>query len=119
MTEEAVTEDMPEFPWEMNYLWTWFKEISMGLTISGFGYPTITWETLESWCRLTRRDLERWEVVTLVQLGALRAGAHGKKGASKTAEDDRNSDAAARNRAPTRRLTHTTPAIQKPQVRRR
>lgn len=63
----------PEFPNEIDYLWDWFMQISLGLTPTGFAPPVVTWEAVQAWSLLTECPLEPWEAVALVQLGLIRA----------------------------------------------
>lgn len=69
-----VTVSGPEFPDAIEYLWRWFQEISLGLPVSGFGPPVVTWEALRAWQDLAGVGrIEPWEARALVQLGMLRA----------------------------------------------
>ena len=55
------------------YLWEYFNEISMGMSMNGMSYPTISWKCLAAWRELMRIDLEPWEWRALLKLGGLRA----------------------------------------------
>jgi len=64
----------PPFPEELDFLWTWFRELSQGLVHNGMMQPTVTWEAIRAWqlaCDIG--PIEPWEARTLVQLGLLRA----------------------------------------------
>jgi hypothetical protein len=95
---------VPELPYELHYLWIWFQEVSLGLSISGFGYPTITWEGLRAWKDLMNiSKLEHWECLTLIQLASLRAGIltqQSKTGKNTADKDNRASDRIARQDSP-------------------
>lgn len=67
-------------PFELEYLWAYFQELSFGLSATGFGPPSITWEALRAWQDLTGvGPLDPWEARTLVQLGMLRASVQAEK----------------------------------------
>lgn len=72
--------DGPPFPDELDYLWAWFDEISLGIAITGMAPPVVTWVDLIAWQTTTGIiTLEGWEARTLVMLGALRAGISAEK----------------------------------------
>lgn len=73
---EALSVSGPPFPDPLEYLWAWFQQISLGIASNGEGYPTITWEGLESWCRQMQVDLDPWETEALMTLSVMRAGVH-------------------------------------------
>lgn len=103
-TKRIEEEYIPELPFEFHYLWKWFQEISLGLSISGFGFPTITWEGLRAWKEtMAISKLEHWEALTLIQLASLRAGIlsqQSKSGKNNADSDNRASDRIARQGAP-------------------
>ena len=68
-----------EFPVVLDYLWSWFVEISHGLETGGFGPAGVTWVGLRAWVDLTGRALEPWEAMALVRLGGLRASIMSEK----------------------------------------
>jgi hypothetical protein len=70
---KSTAPDLPPFPWLLDYLWDWFCQLSMGLTVSGMAPSVVTWEALESWARQMDVELEPREAVLLVELGQLRA----------------------------------------------
>ena len=47
---EKEVEVVPEkkFPFELEYLWRYFQEISMGIQATGMSVPTISWDLLYS-----------------------------------------------------------------------
>ncbi len=47
-----------EMPTRLAYLWRWFLELKKPIAFS----------ELESWARLTNRDVERWEIRALMRL---------------------------------------------------
>lgn len=67
-----VTEG-PPFPDDLDYLWAWFQDHSLGVMQNGNGPATVTWDGLSAWSRLVRVALEPWEARTMVRLGVLRA----------------------------------------------
>jgi len=69
----AINEDgAPPFPFELEYLWSTFHDVSMGLVVSGMALPTITWETLQAYEQLNG-SLEPWERRALMRLSSARA----------------------------------------------
>lgn len=65
----------PPFPEELDYLWSWLGQITMGLSVSGMAPPTVSWEAIRAWQALMGiAEIEPWEAEVLVQLGMLRAG---------------------------------------------
>jgi len=74
-----VLPDAPPFPSELGYLWSWYCQHSMGLTITGMAPAVVTWEGLASWCDLMGVDLEPWEALTMIRLGHLRANIESEK----------------------------------------
>jgi hypothetical protein len=63
----------PPFPFELEYLWVTFHDISMGLAVTGMAIPTITWESLHAYEQLNGAPLEAWERRALMQLSSARA----------------------------------------------
>lgn len=76
-----IEAEAPECPVALIYLWNWFGEISLGLSVNGMSVPTVTWESLVSWCVLRNVAIERWESLALVRLGQLRASVLSQKAA--------------------------------------
>jgi hypothetical protein len=66
-------------PLELEYLWLWFCDLSMGLT-PAFGPPAPTWGDIGSWAQLAGIHLEPWEARMLALLGIMRANAIAKEG---------------------------------------
>lgn len=73
MKEELVPEG-PPFPDLLDYLWSWFAEISLGLAVSGMAPPVVTWADVAAWRAQTGEVVEPWEARAIVSLGSLRAG---------------------------------------------
>lgn len=63
----------PEFPFEVEHLWRYFIEHSLGMAATGMGPPLVTWEGLAAWCGLTGIELEPWEALALTRIGHARA----------------------------------------------
>jgi hypothetical protein len=62
----------PPFPFELEYLWLTFHDVSVGLAVTGMAIPTITWESLQAYEQLNG-SLETWERRALMQLSSARA----------------------------------------------
>jgi hypothetical protein len=75
----SSSDDTPECPAALRYLWVYFVELSEGLAITGMAPPVITWESLAAWCELRRMVIEPWESLALVRLGRLRAEIQSEK----------------------------------------
>lgn len=73
---ESLVAEGPPFPDQLQYLWARFLQISTGLASGGMGFPKITWEGLDAWCRLMKVSLEPWEAETLLNLSVLQANIH-------------------------------------------
>lgn len=70
----AIEEDgAPQFPFELEYLWVTFHDVSMGLAVTGMAIPTITWESLHAYEQLNGWPLEAWERRALMLLSNTRA----------------------------------------------
>jgi hypothetical protein len=71
---EELVPEAPPFPEELGYLWSWFRQLLVGVQGNGMVPPQISWETLRAWqlC-MGIGVLDPWEAETLVYLGALRA----------------------------------------------
>jgi hypothetical protein len=78
-----IVKEGPPFPEPLAYLWAWFVQISQGLA-SGFGFPTITWETLFAWTHLIQTQLEPWEVDALMRLSTARVSIESERMKDKT-----------------------------------
>jgi hypothetical protein len=52
-------------PPELDYLWLWFCQVCTA--------ERLTFSELDSWMRLSRRNLEPWEVEALMMLDRVRA----------------------------------------------
>lgn len=59
--------DGPECPFELQYLWGIYLEITRTRQ-GGFGPQAITYQEIASWSHLFRTRLAPWEVRTLVTL---------------------------------------------------
>jgi len=96
---EEIIPEAPPFPYELQYLFTWYIEITQGLPSGGFGPSLMTWEAIAAWQRLMDvGPLEPWEVKTLVDLGMLRA-----RVSAETAEEERKTrDRKTRRDGPSR-----------------
>lgn len=70
---EALEAPPPSFPEALGYLWRDFFEIAAGLAVNGFAPPSITWEALDAWARLTNTRLEPSEARLLLTISNLRA----------------------------------------------
>lgn len=68
-----VDPDLLPFPWELDYLWSFFHEFGIGLKADGMGPVMASWRDVQDWCAAMRLDLEPWEKKTLVRLANLRA----------------------------------------------
>lgn len=64
----------PQLPQELAYLWRWFVELRSG---NRPGAP-LSWSEIESYARLMRRSLHKWEVQALKELDNLLMQTHGK-----------------------------------------
>ncbi|MEP9389661.1 hypothetical protein [Mesorhizobium sp. KR9-304] len=73
MPKHLVEPEWPELPFEVAHVWHWFSEIISGCGGGGWGAAIVTWSSIESWARLTGKDVEPWECRALVGLGVLRA----------------------------------------------
>jgi hypothetical protein len=70
----AINEEgAPAFPFELEYLWQTFCDVSLGLAVNGMAVPTITWESLQAYEHLNGAPLEPWERRTLMLLSSARA----------------------------------------------
>lgn len=58
----------PELPCQLEYLWVWFHDISMGRGSTGFGPARLAWRDLQAWCEVTQQPLQAWEVEALMRL---------------------------------------------------
>jgi hypothetical protein len=54
----------------MEYLWTWFLELSQARGGGGMGPASITFLDIHAWCSLRRLRLAGWELDTLLALDA-------------------------------------------------
>lgn len=70
---KRLEEEVPDFPWPLEYLWRDFNEIAAGLSANGFAVPSISWDVLQAWSLLRGIALHPGDALTLVRLGALRA----------------------------------------------
>lgn len=69
----------PEFPWQLDYLWGWFADLSLGLKSSGMGPAMAGWDDVESYAVAMRIDMELWEKAALVRLSYERAAIQSEK----------------------------------------
>lgn len=72
--KDDVAPEGPPFPDLLDYLWTWFAEISIGIASTGMAPPVVTWADVAAWRQQTGEVMEPWEARAIVSLGALRAG---------------------------------------------
>lgn len=61
----------PDFPHGFEYLWQWYTELSAGRGSGGMGPAPISYEGIEAWSRLTKRDVTPWEVDTIKMIDGL------------------------------------------------
>ncbi len=59
----------PPFPAQLDYLWQYYCQHSMGLAASGMAPAVVTWESVRSWCALMEIELDPEEALVLVRLG--------------------------------------------------
>jgi hypothetical protein len=57
--------DGPEFPEAWDHLMTWFLDLGLGRTSSGFGPNPLTWADFQAWSQLTGIVLRPVEVQLL------------------------------------------------------
>ncbi|MCK1583271.1 hypothetical protein IVB03_27835 [Bradyrhizobium sp. 168] len=76
---KAVQPDLPEFPWELDYLWGFFNELSYGLKSDGMGPVMASWQDVQAWSAAMQVDLEPWEKKVLVRLAWINAGIQSEK----------------------------------------
>lgn len=70
----------PPFPYELEYLWDWFGELSAGLAVNGMAPPVVTWQAIRAWRKeVGIGRLQPWESRTLIELGMLRAKVQSEK----------------------------------------
>lgn len=70
----------PPFPLELDYLWQWFIEISIGLAPTGFGPAMVTWEAVRAWQQMSGAGpVEPWEARALIRLGMARAAVQAER----------------------------------------
>lgn len=55
----------PEIPKQVRYLWRWYCELSQGKQHNGMSYSPLSWQEMQAWATLTRRNLAEWEVYAL------------------------------------------------------
>lgn len=61
----------PPIPYAIEYLWDWFNELERGRGIDMNGPSPITYESIDSWARLTDRNPKPYEVNALFILDAV------------------------------------------------
>lgn len=59
----------PPFPAQLDYLWQYYCQHTLGMASSGMAPAKVTWEGLKSWCRLMKIKLDPEEALVLVRLG--------------------------------------------------
>ena len=60
---------LPTPPRALDYLWTWFREISAGRPYSSGGQPLpVPSVEIDAWSRLARVQLEPWQVSALREI---------------------------------------------------
>jgi hypothetical protein len=82
-----VVPEGPPFPDEVEYLWRWFNELSLGIASNGMSPAQVTWRDVEAWARMTSRSLATWEARALVTLGVARANIAAQEAAKPKAPD--------------------------------
>lgn len=65
--------DEPSFPDPLDYLWSFFWELRIGITSGGMDYPTATWADIHYWAVEMRVALFSWEKIALMRLSQLQA----------------------------------------------
>lgn len=65
--------DEPSFPEPLDYLWTWFWELRIGITSGGMEYPTATWADIHYWAAEMQYMLFPWEKIALMRMSQLQA----------------------------------------------
>jgi hypothetical protein len=68
-----VVPEGPPFPDELEYLWKWFNDLSLGIAANGMAPVQVTWIDVEMWAAATKRSPTVWEKRALVTLGFTRA----------------------------------------------
>jgi hypothetical protein len=71
--------DTPPFPPQLDYLWQYYCQHTLGLSVSGMAPAVVTWEGLRSWCSIMEIDLDPEEALVLVRLGHESAVAQSEK----------------------------------------
>lgn len=62
--------EVPPFPDDLEYLWNWFLDLSLGRQPGVMGPARLTWLDYDAWVRrrLKDIDLEDWELDCLLEL---------------------------------------------------
>jgi hypothetical protein len=58
----------PDFPIELGYLWEWFLEIRSAPRMTMEGAAALSWSDIDTWARLTDREVSPQEVNGLIAL---------------------------------------------------
>lgn len=69
----AVLEKRPAFPFEVEYLWHWFGQLTYGLAANGTAPVMASWRDVLDWEEAAELVLEPWERSALVKLSYTRA----------------------------------------------
>jgi hypothetical protein len=78
-TSVTLRLDAPPFPPQLDYLWQYYCQHTLGLAVSGMAPAVVTWEGLRSWCALMEIELDPEEALVLVRLGYEAASAQSEK----------------------------------------
>ncbi len=81
MKSVAVTSrlDTPPFPPQLDYLWQFYCQHTLGLTVSGMAPAVVTWDGLRAWCAVMDVKLDPDEALVIVRLGYEAANAQSEK----------------------------------------
>lgn len=60
--------DGPDMPPLLDYLWEWFKELSLGRAAGAFEPARITWLDIKTWAELIGEAIEPWEVRAILRI---------------------------------------------------
>jgi hypothetical protein len=53
---------------QVKYLWRWFCELSHGRDYNNVSPNTLKWSEINSWSNMMKRNLNEWEVFTLLAM---------------------------------------------------
>jgi hypothetical protein len=57
-----------ELPYMLNYLWSWFCDLSGGRGYAEFGPLPLSYSEIQAWAALTKNEPTAWEVNVLKQI---------------------------------------------------